>query len=69
MAAKLPGVQYPRTIRPKSVVGVGPRGKVQTAAIVRHPSPVERIGSIHRNAQHELARIARKTDPSLHKKR
>lgn len=69
MTAKLPGPQQPRTIRPKSVVKIGPRGKVEVAAIVKHPSPVERIASIHRNTQAALSTIARRLDPNLHKKR
>ncbi len=66
---KPPGVQQPNPIRPKSVISVSSRGKVQTASIVRHPSPVERIGFIHREARHRLNAIARKVDPHLHKKR
>jgi len=65
---KPPGVQQPNPIRPKSVVSVK-GGKVQTASIVKHPSPVERIGFIHREARHKLNAIARKVDPHLHKKR
>lgn len=69
MIAKLPGTQQPSIIKPKSVVSVGPRGKVQTAAIVKHPAPVERIASIHRNTQHTLGNIQRKLMRNLHKKR
>lgn len=69
MVKRLPGTQQPSIIKPKSIVKVGPRGKVQTASIVRHPAPVERIWSIHRNAQHALANISRKANANLLKKR
>jgi hypothetical protein len=69
MRGRLPGVQQPNPIRPKSVMKVGARGKITTGAVIKHPSEVERIASVHRNAQWELNRIARSVDPNIHKKR
>lgn len=69
MVAKLPGKQQPNIIRPKSVVKVGPRGKIETASIMRHPSPVERIASIHRNTQSTVADIQRKLMRSVHRRK
>lgn len=47
----------PDPIRPKTILKVGPRGKVETGAVVRHPSPVERIALVHRRSQSAFANI------------
>lgn len=69
MTAKLPGKQQPNIIRPKSIVKVGPRGRIETASIMKHPSPVERIASIHRNTQSALGDIQRKLMRNINKRR
>jgi hypothetical protein len=69
MAKPLPGKNQPTPIRPKSVISVSSRGKVNVGSVIKHPSDVERIAFTHREAQYKLNAIARKVDPHLHKKR
>lgn len=60
--------KLPQPIRPKSIMRVDRGGKVQVGVRVSHPSPVERIASIHRNTQWALNNLQRSLHKSLQKR-